>query len=272
MGLNADLLGMSGQQGGSGMNAPGITVQMRQKQGLAAVQSLFDNLSGAKRALGNYMIKMIVDNFTPEKITRITNKPLPQAYSAVSSSSRYDCEVEEAPNTPTYRAYQMMLLLELLGKNIPIPPEMLLQASDLPQDFKEKLLQNMQQQQQQQAAIAQQQSAREQQMMENERFKLMLEAERVKIEAMKAAAVLGRSEADAAKKNAQVEEILAGLDDKSLDTFKKSFNLGKDVYTDVAGAEMGASEGGAGGQGLLGILNGAQGGEPEVPMTGEGNV
>jgi hypothetical protein len=66
MSLNPDLLGSIGDKGSAG-----VTVQIRQKQGLAALQEIFDNVSLAKKGLGRLIIQMIIEFYDHDKIKRI---------------------------------------------------------------------------------------------------------------------------------------------------------------------------------------------------------
>lgn len=66
VGNNPDLLGQMSERG-----APGITIQLRQKQGLTSVQEVFDSLSDCQRTLGRRFVEIIVKNFSINKIKRI---------------------------------------------------------------------------------------------------------------------------------------------------------------------------------------------------------
>lgn len=66
VGANPDLLGQILERG-----AAGITIQLRQKQGLTAIQEVFDSLSFSMRVLGRRMIEYIVKHFSEDKIKRI---------------------------------------------------------------------------------------------------------------------------------------------------------------------------------------------------------
>jgi len=66
VGANPDLLGQILERG-----AAGITIQLRQKQGLTAIQEVFDSLSYSLRTLGRRMIRYVVENFSEDKIKRI---------------------------------------------------------------------------------------------------------------------------------------------------------------------------------------------------------
>jgi hypothetical protein len=72
IGANPDLLGMISEKG-----APGITIQLRQKQGMTAVQEIFDNLAMAVQKFGRILVEMIVGNFSQEKVERILGEEVP---------------------------------------------------------------------------------------------------------------------------------------------------------------------------------------------------
>jgi hypothetical protein len=144
IGPNADLLGLSGQQGGSGQSAPGITLQLRQKQGLTSIQNLFDNLSFGKELLGKYLIQLIFNNFDESKIRRIINRELPPGFFEGKDVARYNLKVDEVANSPTYRAYNFTVLAALAKEGHQIPPDVLMEFSDIPQETKDRLAQSAQ--------------------------------------------------------------------------------------------------------------------------------
>ena len=72
IGANPDMLGMQ-----QGKNDPGITIQLRQRQGLTSLQEIFDSYSYAKRMLGRIIIDLIGDHFSNGKIKRILGDYLP---------------------------------------------------------------------------------------------------------------------------------------------------------------------------------------------------
>jgi hypothetical protein len=75
IGVTPDLLGQV--YGGSGSSAPGVTIQLRQKQGITTLQECFDNLSMATKNLGELMIYLIAEHFEQDKIKRILGTDLP---------------------------------------------------------------------------------------------------------------------------------------------------------------------------------------------------
>ncbi len=66
VGANPDQLGEIGERG-----AAGITIQLRQKQGLTSSQEVFDSLSFSMRTIGRRLIHYITNNFSEAKIKRI---------------------------------------------------------------------------------------------------------------------------------------------------------------------------------------------------------
>ncbi len=72
IGINPDLLGMISESGSAG-----ITVQLRQRQGLTALQELYSNHQEAFRLLGNKIVKVILNNYSKEKIMRILGEDYP---------------------------------------------------------------------------------------------------------------------------------------------------------------------------------------------------
>ena len=239
IGPNADLLGLSGQQGGSGMNAPGVTLQLRQKQGLTSIQVLFDNYSFAKEMLGKQLIKLINKHFSDEKIQNIIGSPLPEQFSQNKDTARYNCKVDEITDSPTHRAYNFTILADLAQRGYQISPQMLLESSDLPQSTKDKLNQQMQAQAQAQQQQQQLQLQKELQEMEIERQKLLLEAKKVEIEAYRAGLKLelDMSKLDLNKQKMDREEIQKDrdLEKADLDAQGQVAGLAKELLS--TGAE-----------------------------------
>jgi len=154
MGPNPDLLGMIG--GGTGASAPGITLQLRQKQGIMSNQDVFESLSYANRRFGKFVIDIVNNHYSAEKISRIINRELPPQWEEAKENSRYDCMVDEVANSPTYRVMNFMVLTELAKQGLPVPMTTLVEATDLPMNTKQEIIQYIQQQQQ---MAAQQQGA-----------------------------------------------------------------------------------------------------------------
>lgn len=140
MGLNSDLMGTL--DGGSGASAPGITLQLRQRQGLIAVQNKYENLSFAKKLMGKQLIELINANFDQAKMERIFGQSIPFDVESAKSGMKFDVQVDEIMNSATYRSTNFLTMAQLLQQGFPATPQsfqVLVDLSDFPQDVKEKL-------------------------------------------------------------------------------------------------------------------------------------
>jgi len=146
MNLNADLLGAI--EGGTGASAPGITLQLRQRQGLIAVQGLFENLSNAKKILGKYLVEMINERWDRTKLERIIGRELPMDWDDVKQDARYDVVIDEIINSPTYRMTNFVILTQLAQSGFPVSPQTIVKYSDFPQGMKDDIMNDIQQAQQ----------------------------------------------------------------------------------------------------------------------------
>ena len=231
IGSNPDMLGMMQEKG-----AAGVTIQLRQKQGMTSMQEPFDNLSFAIRNIGKQIIEIVTSEWNVAKIKRILGNnlpfdeekeliqeqmeilskqiqeapehnvvPLPEPqtpeelqlaqqqvmsdedslagqeqmkmmqdqqaqdlqsemdevlkreeefwgkYDEVKKTARFDCIVSESASSPSQRMSNFMLLNEMGRNGTPVPPELLIELSDLPEETKEKFIQFIQSQGQQPA-------------------------------------------------------------------------------------------------------------------------
>ncbi len=140
-GVNEELLGSATDE------KAGILSMLRQGAGLTTLQILFDQLDYAQKTLGNIMIKMIQNNFTPGKVERIIGEPAAESFYD-KAFGKYDSVVEEGLNTSTQKQMQFAQLLHLREVGVPIPDEALLEAATI-QD-KKKIIDLVKAQQQQQ--------------------------------------------------------------------------------------------------------------------------
>ena len=138
-GVNEELLGSATDE------KAGILSMLRQGAGLTTLQILFDQLDNAQKLLGNIMIKMIQNNFTPGKVERIIGEPAAENFYD-KAFGKYDCVIEEGLNTSTQRQMQFAQMLQLREVGVPIPDEALLEAATI-QD-KKKIIEMVQAQQQ----------------------------------------------------------------------------------------------------------------------------
>lgn len=159
-GVNSELFGMAENDK---VETAGILSKMRQSAGLVNLQDIFDGLRESQKLLGRKTLKLIQNNYTPEKIRLITKKdPTPEFYSKTFAD--YDVVVEEGILTDTQRQSQFVQLMALKQTGVPIPDALIIKNSNLhgKKDLEEML--NAQAQAQSQAEQMQTQLA-----MENQR-------------------------------------------------------------------------------------------------------
>lgn len=133
-GVNEELLGSAID------DKAGILSMLRQGAGLTTLQGLFDQLDHSQKLLGKLIIDVVQANFTPGKVQRIVDEqPTEQFYS--KAFGKYDAVVEEGFNTSTQRQMQFAQLLQLREAGVPIPHDVLLEASTL--QNKNKLIESV---------------------------------------------------------------------------------------------------------------------------------
>ena len=136
LGLNPDLLGIVGERG-----APAALGAMRQKQGITAVQMIFDNYAMAKKAVGRYLIDFTRHNWDSTKVERIIGQPI--GFDFAASGEYYDVAVDELVDSPTYRMANFMVLMQMVQQGFPIPPQLVVEMADIPPAIKAKILEAM---------------------------------------------------------------------------------------------------------------------------------
>jgi hypothetical protein len=164
MNINPELLGLNSRA------ESGVAIAEKKRQGLVGNEFLFDNLALSKKRLGRAIIRLIQKAYTPERIMRIVSsvnsrapvevagKPIDQYDPAEiqrmlknSDLTKHDVAVTESAYSPTNRRYNFIVWSELAGRGIPVPPELLIELSDL--GDKEKVKQQIEQMKQQQAEL-----------------------------------------------------------------------------------------------------------------------
>lgn len=153
-GVNPDLLGARADRG-----EPGIVIQLRQQQGIVVIQNVFDNLRYSLTLLGQLLVDVVqgADLYTQEELVQAVPDELQQFVPGVMNNkqiSRYAVSITTQSNTPTARSMDFYKLLEMVKMGLPVPPDILLKASDLP--YKEEMLARLQEAQamQQQGQVA----------------------------------------------------------------------------------------------------------------------
>lgn len=154
-GVNEELLGAADNN-----NQVGIVEKLRQGAGLVNLQDLFDGLRQSQEIIGNKTIKLIQNNWTPEKVMLITKEqPTPEFFNKMFG--KYDCVCVEAPLTETQQQLFFRQLLEFKQLGAPISWSTILDA--YPGQGKDKIMQDLQQQEQQQMQMQQAQMQAEMQ-------------------------------------------------------------------------------------------------------------
>lgn len=149
-GVNEELLGSAVDE------KAGILSMLRQGAGLTTLQSLFDNLDRAQKLLGEVIVDIVQNNFTPGKVKKILNGEEPEKAFYDKAFGKYGCAIEEGLNTTTQKQMQFAQLLQLREAGVPIPDDVLLDAATI-QD-KQKLVSAISQSQQQRVQMEQMQS------------------------------------------------------------------------------------------------------------------
>ena len=202
-GINDELFGTEEK------DIAGVLSKMRQGAALTILQDLFDNYRLSKKLLGKKLIKLIQQNYHPQKVMRILNEqPVPQFYDP--DLTRYDVSVQEGLLTDSQRQlyYEELKALQQMGA--PIPFAAIIDAA--PIQMKEHIKRHIQaaEQAQMQAAQGQQQMEQlTQQLMQSQIAENLAQAQerRAEIQQNIATAALNR-----AKTAAEIQKMtLDGL-------------------------------------------------------------
>lgn len=164
MNVNLEMMGA-----GSPANS-GIAMQQKIVQQLLGNDYLFDNMSFAEKIIGRMLVRKIAKLYTPERIYRIlVNQNTMEGFDVGDKNfsdyskdeiiamlrnndlTKYDVIVSESASSPSAMMGNFMMLLELAGKGIPIPPEAIMEFAPIPN--KNKVLELIQAQQAQQAQM-----------------------------------------------------------------------------------------------------------------------
>ncbi len=148
-GVNEELLGSATD------DKAGILSMLRQGAGLTTLQILFDNLDYAQKQLGDIILDLIQANYTPGKVKKILEGEEPTAQFYNKAFGKYHSVVVEGLNTATQKNMQFAQLLQLREAGIPVPDDVLLNASTM--QNKKELVEAIAAQQQQAQQLQQQQ-------------------------------------------------------------------------------------------------------------------
>jgi hypothetical protein len=157
-GINEELMGSALD------DKAGILSALRQGAGLTTLQPIFDRLDYSQNLLGELIMKVVQNNYTPGKIKNLLEgeEPAPLFYN--KAFGKYHCAVELGFNTETQKQMQFAQLMQLKELGVPLPDASLIDAATI--QNKTKILEVMQQQQQQ--AQQMQQAQMQSQMQEQQ--------------------------------------------------------------------------------------------------------
>jgi len=151
-GVNEELMGSAID------DKAGILSALRQGAGLTTLQPIFDRLDYSQNLLGEVVMKVMQNNYTPGKIKNLLEgeEPAPLFYN--KAFGKYHCMVELGFNTESQKQMQFAQLMQLKEMGVPIPDASLVDAATI--QNKDKIIQQIQQQQQmaQQAQMIQMQA------------------------------------------------------------------------------------------------------------------
>lgn len=163
-GLNPDIMGQGDKRTDSG-----IAILRRQRQGATISEPVYDNFRLSQRIFGETLIDMIRHSnvYSSAEVAQIMQEDkqeidIEQLYKAMKSWAvgHYGFKVEQQPNMPTIRMANLEVLMNMANAGLPIPVDIIIEQSDLPnkEEIAERVRQEAQRAQQEEA----QQPARQQ--------------------------------------------------------------------------------------------------------------
>ena len=134
-----------------------MAIARRQAQGIMSMEVINDNLKLMLKTLGDRCIEAIQKSgaYSKEEVVRLVIdgketqfdmqklQSIDRALRDVSVG-RYECYVDTQPSTPTQRLANYYALVDGMKAGIPIPPHLIVRASDLP--YKDEIEQGIKQQ------------------------------------------------------------------------------------------------------------------------------
>jgi hypothetical protein len=136
------------------VESAGVLAKMRQSAGMVNLQDVFDGLRESQKILSRKVVKLIQNNYTPEKIKLITKRDVtPEFYS--KSFGKYDISIEEGALTDTQKQNNFVGRVALRNMGINITDAEIIEASSL--HDKKKIFDRMEAEQKQAQQMQQQQ-------------------------------------------------------------------------------------------------------------------
>ena len=155
-GLNPDILGQGDKRTDSG-----VAILRRQRQGATISEPVYDNFRLSQRIFGETIIEMIRHSnvYSPAEVAHIMQDEkgvdVEQLYKAMKSWAvgRYGYKVEVSPQMATMRMANLEILMNMANAGLPIPVDIIIENSDLPnkEEIAERVRQEAQRVQQEEA-------------------------------------------------------------------------------------------------------------------------
>ena len=137
-GINSDLLGFREA------TQSGVAIDLRMRQGMTIVAQIFDQFRLALKEVARRVAARVIAYMPEEEIARVLGEEgSPEIMAAVKRADvlRYDLVAAQSPSSPSVRMANFLMLMEMRKAGIPIPDELIVEASDLP--GKEKILEKL---------------------------------------------------------------------------------------------------------------------------------
>lgn len=127
LGINPEMLGLPDN---GNVETAAILAKMRSNAGIVGLRNVMDSLAESQKILGKKTLRLIQENYSPEKIRMITKKdPTEEFYSR--NWSKYHVVVEEGVLTDTQRQSNFLQLMALKQIGINIPDSLIIKNSNL---------------------------------------------------------------------------------------------------------------------------------------------
>ncbi|MDY6827245.1 MAG: hypothetical protein SVV67_08780 [Bacillota bacterium] len=199
-GIDNDLLGVAHTSGEAG-----VTIRLRQQQGLTMLAKLFKNHHRMQEQLAKRIYAIIMKYMPDSQIQRILGDSEQYKFRGDLVADmkngiiapirnlkdlKYNIDVEESPTNMTKTMAQLAVFMDMMGKGFPTDPKTVINRLDLPEQDKMewiKFVEQSQQSQQQQAQMQMQtQQAMIQAQVQDAAERRQIEAGRLQTDQMKA--------------------------------------------------------------------------------------
>ena len=149
-GINAELMGQTTQK-----TVSGRAIQSRQAGGLVGVHSMLLNWTSTKRMVGHLLLKRIQQFYSVEKMMRVAgeNQRMAQEMGLLGAvvtpdemlfeqlkkmkNTDFDVKIDFQESSATARQAVFNQMMQLVATGFPVPPELVLETTDVP--YKEEI-------------------------------------------------------------------------------------------------------------------------------------